>query len=81
MAYEEFRSAEVLKHPTAVEHVLRVRTALVAQLLRQARKELAIQNPKGAKPLYEHVLALEPSNDAARLEIQRAKALVDATSR
>jgi tetratricopeptide (TPR) repeat protein len=78
-AYEEFQAASALDHPSAAARVTSARSALVASRLRQARQEMANQNPKAAIPLYDRVLTLDPSNDTAKLERQRAVELVKKT--
>jgi len=78
-AYEEFQAAAALDHPGAAARVTGARSALVASRLRQARQEMANQNPKAAIPLYDRVLTLDPSNDTAKLERQRAVELVKKT--
>ena len=78
-AYEEFQAAAALDHPGAAARANGVRSTLVASRLRQARQEMANQNPKAAVPLYDRVLALDPGNDTAKLERQRALELVKKT--
>ena len=78
-AYEEFQAAAALDHPGAAARATTVRGTLVASRLRQARQEMANQNPKAAIPLYDRVLTLDPGNDTAKLERQRAMELVKKT--
>ena len=78
-AYEEFQAAAALDHPGATARANSVRSTLVASRLRQARQEMANQKPKAAIPLYDGVLALDPANDTAKLERQRAIELVKKT--
>jgi tetratricopeptide (TPR) repeat protein len=78
-AYEEFQAAAALDQPGAAARASRVRNSLVANRLRQARQEMANQNPKAAIPLYDRVLTLDPGNDTAKLERQRAVELVKKT--
>ena len=78
-AFEEFQAAAALDHPGAAARAAGVRGSLVASRLRQARQEMANQNPKAALALYDRVLALDPANDAAKLERQRALELVKRT--
>lgn len=78
-AYQEFQAATALNHPGAAVRASRVRSNLVTSRLRQARQEMANQNPKAAIPLYDRVLALDPGNDTAKLERQRAVELVKKT--
>ena len=47
-AYEEFQAAAALDHPGAAARASSVRSTLVASRLRQARQEMANQNPKAA---------------------------------
>ena len=78
-AYEEFQAAAALDHPGAAARASSARSTLVASRLRQARQEMANQNPKAAIPLYDRVLTLDPGNDTAKLERQRAMELVKKT--
>ena len=78
-AYEEFQAAAALDHPGATVRANTVRGTLVASRLRQARQEMANQNPKAAIPMYDRVLTLDPGNDTAKLERQRAMELVKKT--
>ena len=78
-AYEEFQAAAALDHPGAAARASTVRSTLIASRLRQARQEMANQNPKAAVPLYDRVLELDPGNDSAKLERQRAVELVKKT--
>lgn len=78
-AYDEFQAAAALDYPGAAARAMSVRNNLVAARLRQARQEMANQNPKAAVPLYDRVLVLDPDNDTAKLERQRALELVKKT--
>lgn len=78
-AYEEFQAAAALDHPGAATRASSARSTLVASRLRQARQEMANQNPRAAVPLYDRVLTLDPGNDTAKLERQRAVELVKKT--
>lgn len=78
-AFEEFQAAATLNHPGAAARASRARSNLITARLRQAREAMASQNPKAAIPLYDRVLVLDPGNDTAKLERQRAVELVKKT--
>lgn len=78
-AYEEFQAAAAQSHPGAAARAAHARSVLISSRLRAAREAMANQNPKAAIPLYDRVLALDPGNDTAKLERQRAVALVNRT--
>ena len=78
-AFEDFQAAAALSHPGAAARASQIRITLVTTRLRQAREAMASQKPKAAIPLYDRVLTLDPGNDTAKLERQRAVELVKKT--
>jgi tetratricopeptide (TPR) repeat protein len=71
-AYEDYKAAAAVGYPGAAAGVARARSNLITTRLRKAREAMASQNPKAAIPLFDSVLALDPGNDTAKLERQRA---------
>ncbi|MBK7238543.1 MAG: LysM peptidoglycan-binding domain-containing protein [Sterolibacteriaceae bacterium] len=76
-AYQQFRQAAQLDpaHPDARAKADQVRRELVLQHERNARGAFARQDLDGAIRSWERVLELDPGNDTARLEKQKAQKL------
>lgn len=76
-AYQSFRQAERLDPAHADAHARseQLRRELVLHYERSARAAFAKQDLDGAIRGWDHVLELEPGNDTARLEKQKAQEL------
>ena len=74
-AFAGYRRAATLNQPGAAARADAVRKKLVAQHSAGARGALARQDLDGSIRLWERVLAVDPGNDTARFERQRAIAL------
>ena len=74
-AFSGYRRAATLNQPGAAARADAVRKKLVAQHSAAARGALARQDLDGSIQLWERVLAVDPGNDTARFERQRAIAL------
>ena len=71
-ALAEYRKAANLDQPGAEAKVEQVRKQLVLRYSLNARTAFAKQDLDGAIHAWERVLAVDPSNDTAKLELQRA---------
>ena len=76
-AYQQFRQASQLdsSHPNARAKADQVRRELAVQHERNARTAFARQDLDGAIRSWDRVLDLDPGNDTARLEKQKAQSL------
>jgi tetratricopeptide (TPR) repeat protein len=74
-AMAEYRKAANLDQPGAEAKFDQVRKQLVLRYSLNARTAFAKQDLDGAIRAWERVLAIDPSNDSAKLERQRALAL------
>lgn len=80
-ALGEFRKAAGLGHPLAAARADRVQKALVARHTNAARSAFARQDLDGAIRGWERALAVDPTNDTARLELQRCRYLKEKVSK
>jgi len=74
-AYDEYRKAAGLDQPGADEKANQLRKQLVFSYTMSARTAFAKQDLDGSIRWWERVLVVDPSNDFARLERQRALTL------
>ncbi len=74
-AFNEYRKAASLDQPGAEAKVDQMRRQLVQRYTMSARTAFAKQDLDGAIRGWERVLSVDPGNDTARLERQRALAL------
>jgi tetratricopeptide (TPR) repeat protein len=80
-AHAEYRRAASLDQPAAEAKAERVRVQLVQRYALNARTAFARQDLDGAIRAWDRVLSLEPGNDTARLERQRALVLKEKVKR
>jgi tetratricopeptide (TPR) repeat protein len=80
-AHAEYRRAASLDQPAAEAKAERVRVQLVQRYALNARIAFARQDLDGAIRAWDRVLSLEPGNDTARLERQRALVLKEKVKR
>lgn len=71
-AYAEYRRAVSLDQPGAAAKAEQARKALVSRYTLRARSAFAKQDLDGAIAAWDRVLELEPTNNTARLERQKA---------
>jgi tetratricopeptide (TPR) repeat protein len=76
-AYTEYRKAASLDQPGAESKAEQTRKVLVQRYSLTARTAFAKQDLDGAIRGWEKVLAVDPANDTAKFEKQRALALKD----
>jgi LysM domain len=76
-AFTEYRKAASLDQPGAEAKAEQTRKVLVQRYSLNARTAFAKQDLDGAIRGWERVLAVDPANDTAKLEKQRALALKD----
>ena len=74
-AYAEYLKAASLDQPGADAKAEQVRKKLVVRLSLNARTAFAKQDLDGAIKAWDQVLVVDPGNDTAKLERQRALAL------
>jgi tetratricopeptide (TPR) repeat protein len=74
-ALAEYRRAATLDQAAAAGKAEAVRKQLVARYTLKARGAFAHQDLDGAISNWNHVLELDPGNDLAKLEKQKAAAL------
>lgn len=74
-AYDEYRRAATLDQPGAETKANQMRKQLVFSYTMSARTAFAKQDLDGSIRWWERVLVIDPSNDSAKLERQRALTL------
>ena len=67
-AYSEYQTAAAANQPGAAAKVEAVRAKLLASRIRDARTARANQDLDGAIKAWDRVLALDPTNEAAKAE-------------